>query len=121
MDDQGTNREGGGIRATTDGDKSRRHWSSRQLVIAISLLTLGLLCSVVGSFGQLWGDPRPHPWYAFFAFVAWNVGPFIMVAAALWLAIQIIVGIRRFSLGALLIAMTLVAAAMGLVAYAMRK
>jgi hypothetical protein len=107
------------MRATTDGDKSRQHWSSRQLVIAISLLTLSTLCSVVGLIGQLWGDP--HAWYAFFPFVAWNIGPFIMVAAVLWLAIQIIVGIRRFSLGTLLIAMTLVAAAMGLVAYAMRK
>jgi apolipoprotein N-acyltransferase len=107
------------MRATTDGDKYRRPWSSRRLVIAISLITLGVLCSALGLIAQLWGDP--HSRGQFLAFVAWTIGPWIMIAGSLWLAMQIIVGIRRFSLGTLLIATTLIAAVLGLVAYAMRK
>ena len=114
MDDQRIDRKSGGtLEAATDEDEYRPRWSLRQLIIAISLIPFGWLCSMVGlGVGLGAGDSWVYP----IAEAAFMAGPWIMGAGALWLAVQIIVGplpIKQFSLRTLLVVVTLIALALG--------
>ena len=117
MDDQRTGGAGGGtLEAATDEDEYWPRWSLRQLIIAISLIPLGWLCSMVGlGIGLGAGDSWIYP----IAEAAFMAGPWIMGAGSLWLAVQVVVGplpIKRFSLRTLLLVVTLIALALGVAA-----